>query len=76
MCLGIPAKIIEIDPATRQGKIDYLGTRVKTNFALLEEAAVGDWVIVHAGFAISRLDEDEARETLELVREYLEFSET
>jgi len=76
MCLGIPAKIIEIDPTTGQGRIDYLGTRVKTNFMLLENAKVGDWVIVHAGFAISRLDEDEARETLDLVREYLEATES
>ena len=76
MCLGIPAKIIEIDPATGQGRIDYLGTRVKTNFMLIDQARVGDWVIVHAGFAISRLDEEEARETLDLVREYLDSTES
>ena len=69
MCLGIPSKVIEIDPAFNTGKIDYLGTKVKTNFALLEDVKIGDWVIVHAGFAISRLDEADALETLDLLRE-------
>jgi len=74
MCLGIPAKVISVEE-NKQGKIDYLGTRVKTNFALLEDVKPGDWVIVHAGFAISKLNEREAKETLELIREYTEFSE-
>jgi hydrogenase expression/formation protein HypC len=68
MCLGIPAKVIQIDHSN-QGKVDYLGTQVKTNFALLENIKVGDWVIVHAGFAITKLDEEEAKETLSLLRE-------
>lgn len=68
MCLGIPAKVIQIDE-TKQGKVDYLGTSVRTNFALIENIKLGDWVIVHAGFAISKLDEKEAKETLSLLRE-------
>jgi hydrogenase expression/formation protein HypC len=68
MCLAIPAKVTEID-ALQQGKIDYLGTKVKVNFSLLESVRPGDWVIVHAGFAISKLDEKEAQETLSLLRE-------
>jgi len=75
MCLGIPAKIIEIDE-TKHGKIDYLGTKVKTNFSLLEDVKIGDWVIVHAGFAISKLNEEEAQETLALLREYMDHPET
>lgn len=71
MCLGIPAKVVEINE-NNQGKIDYLGTKVKTNFTLLEDVKPGDWVIVHAGFAISKLNEKEARETLDLIREYSE----
>ena len=71
MCLGIPAKIISLD-ANKQGEVDYLGTSVKASFLLLEEPKLGDWVIVHAGFAISRLDEKEARETLALLREISE----
>ncbi|MFQ6109483.1 MAG: HypC/HybG/HupF family hydrogenase formation chaperone [Candidatus Aminicenantales bacterium] len=69
MCLGIPAKVVEISPS-KEGKVDYLGTRVKTNFSLLENIKPGDWVIIHAGFAISRLEEEEARETLALLREF------
>ena len=69
MCLGIPAKVIHRDESN-VGKVDYLGTKVKTNFALLEDVQVGDWVIIHAGFAITKLNEEEAQETLELLREY------
>jgi hydrogenase expression/formation protein HypC len=71
MCLGIPAKVIQIDEENA-GKVDYIGTLVKTNFSLLERVRVGDWVIVHAGFAIARLDEQEAQETLSLLREIAE----
>jgi hydrogenase expression/formation protein HypC len=68
MCLGIPAKVVQIDEENL-GKVDYIGTLVKTNFSLLERVRIGDWVIVHAGFAIARLDEEEAQETLSLLRE-------
>jgi len=74
MCLGIPAKVIEIDDSNL-GKIDYLGTKVKTNFSLLDEVKPGDWVIVHAGFAITKLNEKEAQETLEMLREIAQHSE-
>ncbi len=71
MCLGIPARVIQIDESN-MGKVDYLGTKVKTSFELLEDLKVGDWVIVHAGFAISKLDEEEARETFSILREMAE----
>jgi len=74
MCLAIPSMVIEIDEVHRTGKIDYLGTKVKTNFALLDDVRIGDWVIVHAGFAISRLDKEDAQETLDLLREIAEKS--
>jgi hydrogenase expression/formation protein HypC len=74
MCLGLPVKIVEVDAAGHAGKVDYLGTKVRTSFALIENARLGDWVIVHAGFAISRLDESEAQETLSLLREIAEKS--
>ena len=69
MCLGIPAKVVQIDDS-QEGKVDYLGTKVKTNFTLLEDVKKGDWVIVHAGFAISKLDENEAQETLDILRKF------
>ena len=72
MCLGIPAKVIEVDNS-HQGKVDYLGTKIKANFALLEEVKAGDWVILHAGYAISKLDEQEAKETLALLREIASY---
>jgi hydrogenase expression/formation protein HypC len=68
MCLGIPAKVTQIE-SSGEGKVDYLGTKVKVNFSLLEDIQIGDWVIVHAGFAISKLDEEDAQETLSLLRE-------
>ncbi len=73
MCLGIPAKVIEIEESNL-GKADYLGTRV--NLSLLENIQVGDWVIIHAGFAIARLDEGEAEETLSLLREIAKAEQT
>ena len=72
MCLGVPMKIISINGTDAVAEID--GVRRDASLMLLdEEMAVGDYVIVHAGFAISRLDEAEALETLELMREV--FSE-
>lgn len=68
MCLGIPAKIIAIEE-NNLGKAEYLGTKVRINLSLLDEVKIGDWVIIHAGFAITRLDEQEAQETLNLLQE-------
>ncbi|MBC8359685.1 MAG: HypC/HybG/HupF family hydrogenase formation chaperone [Candidatus Aminicenantes bacterium] len=68
MCLGIPAKVVKIEESNF-GKVDYLGTKVKTNLSLIEDVKIGDWVIVHAGFAISKLNEEEAKETLFMLRE-------
>jgi len=76
MCLAIPARVIEVDEEFKTGRVDYLGTKVKANLALLENAKVGEWVIVHAGFAIARLDEKDAQETLSLLREIAEKTET
>jgi len=69
MCLAIPVRVVEIDASGDAGKVDYLGTKIGANFALIRDVRVGDWVIVHAGFAITRLDEAEARETLALLRD-------
>ncbi|MFZ2950078.1 MAG: HypC/HybG/HupF family hydrogenase formation chaperone [Desulfuromonadaceae bacterium] len=72
MCLGVPMKIISKDGDTVVAEVD--GVRKEASVMLLnEEVAVGDYVIVHAGFAISRLDEEYATETIRLMREV--FSE-
>lgn len=73
MCLAVPARITRIDESG-QGTVDYLGTEVRTNFSLVPQAKLGDWVIIHAGFAISVMDAKEARETLRLFRELAESS--
>ena len=68
MCLGIPMKIISIDGTNIVAEVDG----VKRNASLMildEEVELGDYVVVHAGFAISKLDEKEALETLDLMRE-------
>jgi hydrogenase expression/formation protein HypC len=67
MCLAIPAKIIEID--NDMGLVDMEGTRKSVSLLLQEDAEVGDYVIVHAGFAIHRIDEEEALESLRILRE-------
>jgi hydrogenase expression/formation protein HypC len=68
MCLAVPAKITRIDK-TGMGTVAYLGSEVKANFTLVPQARRGDWVIIHAGFAISVMDAKEARETLRLFKE-------
>ncbi|MCX6569743.1 MAG: HypC/HybG/HupF family hydrogenase formation chaperone [Candidatus Aminicenantes bacterium] len=68
MCLAVPAKITRLE-RSGQGTVDYLGSEVKANFSLVPKARPGDWVIIHAGFAISVMDENEARETLQLFKE-------
>ncbi len=66
MCLGIPMKIVEIKD--RVGVVESMGVRREAILDLLPSAKVGDWVIVHAGYAIQLLDEDSAQETLSLLR--------
>ena len=67
MCLAIPSKITKIE--NNMATIDVEGVQREASLLLLEDARVGDYVIVHAGFAIQKLDEAEARETLDLLRE-------
>ena len=71
MCLAIPGKIVEINNKKESATIDYGdGTKRKANITLVE-VKTGDYVLVHAGFAIEKLDEKEAKETLNLFREML-----
>jgi hydrogenase expression/formation protein HypC len=70
VCLGIPAEIVElVDADSGIAKAEISGVRRKVSVALCPEAQVGDWVLVHVGFALSRIDEDEARETLALLEQ-------
>ena len=67
MCLGVPAKVLE----TRGGSavVELGGVRREISAMLIDDVSVGEWVIVHAGFAIERLSEEEAEQTLALFRE-------
>ena len=70
MCLAVPARVVSID-AERQGTVEIGGVGRQVALDLVPETEVGDYVIVHVGFAIERLDEAEARETLALLNEFL-----
>ncbi|MFO7837929.1 MAG: HypC/HybG/HupF family hydrogenase formation chaperone [Desulfosalsimonadaceae bacterium] len=67
MCLAIPSRIVDIQ--SNIATIDVEGVRRQVSLMLLEDARIGDYVIVHAGFAIQKLDEQTAMESLELLRE-------
>ena len=79
MCLAVPGRIVEIlgggdggggsAPAVGPvATVDFQGSRVEVSLAMAPEAGIGEWVLVHAGFAIAVLDEDEARQTWEYLQ--------
>ena len=73
MCLGIPAKVIEVnrfgDLGIVEGKVDFSGVKKQVNLSFTPEVEVGEYVVVHVGFSISILDEEQALTTLEYLRE-------
>jgi hydrogenase expression/formation protein HypC len=76
MCLAIPGKIESVsgdDPLMRMGKINFGGILKEASLAYVPEAKIGDYVIVHVGFALSRLDEDEAQKVFEYLRQIEEL---
>jgi hydrogenase expression/formation protein HypC len=78
MCLAVPGKITTIsgeDPLLRVGKIDFGGILKEASLAYVPEARVGDYVIVHVGFAISRLDEAEANQVFDYLKQMEDLSE-
>ncbi len=77
MCLGVPGKIVEIyeTEGLRMGKIDFGGITREACLAYVPETAVGDYTIIHVGFAISRLSEEEAQATLEILNEIADIDE-
>ena len=82
MCLGIPGQVVEIsDAAKKLGLVDVGGVKRQVNLACIVdehhpvEACVGDWVLVHVGFAMSRIDERQAAETLEILTQLGEVQE-
>ncbi|MDH4344757.1 MAG: HypC/HybG/HupF family hydrogenase formation chaperone [Thermoleophilia bacterium] len=70
MCLAIPAQIVElVDPEVGIAKAEISGVRRNVSVALVPEVEVGDWVLVHVGFALNTIDEEQARETLALLEQ-------
>lgn len=69
MCLAVPSKIIEINDTV--AKVDVDGVIRETSIMLLDDAKIGDYVIVHAGFAINKIDEEAALQTMEDLRNIL-----
>lgn len=82
MCLAIPGRVVSVNEPTtpeavleRTGVVDFGGVRKEVNLGLVPDASVGDYVIVHVGFAISKMDEAEAQQTLQYLREMDDISE-
>lgn len=74
MCLAIPARIVELEGD--RALVDAMGNRWRAKTTLLPEAKLGDLVLIHAGFAISLVDEEEAKKTWQLIAEINEFQNT
>lgn len=81
MCLGIPGKVVELAAGDGQlAWVDVCGVRREVNVALVldgmeRQQLIGSWVLVHVGFAMSRLDEEEARSTLDVLRQMEELEQ-
>ena len=75
MCLGIPGKIIEIYQSSglKMGKIDFGGVTREACLEYIPEAKIGDYTLIHVGFALNIISEDEAQETLKLITEIAEI---
>ena len=74
MCLAIPAKVVELE-GDNLAKVDLLGVGSEVSLDLTPQAQVGDYVLVHAGFAIEVVDQEYAQETLDLIRQFPELAE-
>ena len=74
MCLAIPARIVELEGD--KAVVDAMGNRWRAKTTLLPEAKLGDLILIHAGFAISLVDEEEAKKTWQLIAEISECQDT
>jgi len=77
MCLGVPGKIIEIyeKQGLKMAQVDFSGVRREACIEHVPEAKIGDYAIIHVGFAISLLSEEEAQESMDLLRQIVEAGE-
>jgi hydrogenase expression/formation protein HypC len=78
MCLAVPGKLLSVegeDPAFRVGRVDFCGVKKSVNLAFTPDAAPGDYLLVHVGFALSRVNEEEARRTYDYLAQIGALSE-
>jgi hydrogenase expression/formation protein HypC len=77
MCLAVPGRLVSVeddpDPTLRRGKVDFSGVKKEVSLAFTPEAAVGSYVLVHVGYALSVVDEDEAQKIFEYLKQMEEF---
>ncbi|MCK5058490.1 MAG: HypC/HybG/HupF family hydrogenase formation chaperone [Candidatus Aminicenantes bacterium] len=67
MCIAVPMKVVEING--NMGFVEYSGVKREVGLMLMDDTQLGDWVLIHAGFAISKLNPEEAEETLSLLKQ-------
>jgi len=78
MCLAVPGKILSVDtshPETRMAKVSFGGIAKEVNLDFVPEAQVGDYVVVHVGFALNKVDEEEAKKVFEYLEQMGELAE-
>jgi hydrogenase expression/formation protein HypC len=78
MCLAVPGKLVQVegdDPTWRSGKVDFGGILKEVNLGCVPDAEVGDYVLVHVGLAISKVDEEEAQKVFQYLKEMEELDE-
>ena len=74
MCLSIPAKIVSIEGDMAKASVG--GTLINAGLHLVDDVQIGDYVLVHTGYALQKISEEEAKETLKLFKEYEDFNKT
>jgi len=78
MCLAVPGKIVSIegdDPVFRSARVSFGGVIKQVNLAYVPDAGIGDWVLVHVGFALNTIDEEEANQVFEYLRQIGDLGE-
>ncbi|MES9874968.1 MAG: HypC/HybG/HupF family hydrogenase formation chaperone [Candidatus Sedimenticola sp. 6PFRAG7] len=69
MCLAMPAQVVEVDDATDMATVSLGGVRKEVSLALVEDVSINDYVLIHVGYALNKISEEEAQKTLELFAE-------
>ncbi|OOZ35996.1 HypC/HybG/HupF family hydrogenase formation chaperone [Solemya velesiana gill symbiont] len=69
MCLAMPAQVVEVDETTDMATVSLGGVRKEVSLALVEDVSVNDYVLIHVGYALNKISEEEAQKTLELFAE-------